>query len=145
MSHISKINLVINDLEALEQACINLGFEFRKGQEKFSWFSRWVGDTPMPKGMTIADLGKCAHAIHVPGASYEVGIIDNKDGTYALVYDYWHSGGLEPLIGKQACFLAAEYGAVCAENEFRDNGYDFHREVTEDGFIEVHGTKLVEY
>lgn len=36
MSHISKIELVVNDLAALKEACQNLGFEFREGQRTVS-------------------------------------------------------------------------------------------------------------
>ena len=74
MSHISKIELVIKDLEALKTACKRMGFEFREGQKTYQWYGRWVGDSPMPEGVTEEELGKCNHAIHVPGAKYEIGL-----------------------------------------------------------------------
>ena len=66
MSHISKIELVIHSLEDLKEACRQLGFEFMENQKTYKWFGRWVGDTPLPEGVKIEDIGKCDHAIRVP-------------------------------------------------------------------------------
>ena len=48
----------------------------------------------MPEGLTVEDLGKCDHAIRVPGASYEIGLKRVGD-KYEMLYDYWSSGGLK--------------------------------------------------
>ncbi len=57
MSHISKIELVIHSLEDLKEACRQLGFEFMKNQNTYKWYGRWVGDTPLPEGINIEDIG----------------------------------------------------------------------------------------
>ena len=88
MSHISKIELVIHSLEDLKDACRKLGFEFIKNQKTFKWYGRWVGDTPLPEGINIEDLGKCDHAIRVPGCNYEVGVVKRGDH-YTLLWDYF--------------------------------------------------------
>ena len=75
MSHIAKIELEINDLESLKAACEALGFNFMANQTTYRWFGRWVGDTPLPEGVSIEELGKCTHAIHVPAAVFEVGVV----------------------------------------------------------------------
>jgi hypothetical protein len=38
MSHISKIELVIQSLEDLKEACRQLGFEFMENQKTYKWF-----------------------------------------------------------------------------------------------------------
>ena len=110
MSHVSTIELEINDLEALKKACVSLGFEFRENQKEYAWYGRHMGDYPIPEGMTKEDLGKCQHAIRVPGAKYEVGVISGqKPGTHQLIWDFWGSGGLVPKIGKRAEVLKRAY------------------------------------
>ena len=66
MSHISKIEMEITDLESLKAACKRLGFTFQEYQKTYQWYGRWVGDTKLPEGILESDLGKCDHAIQVP-------------------------------------------------------------------------------
>ena len=66
MSHISKIELEITDPETLKLACERLGLNFIENQTIYKWYGTWVGDTPLPEGISIDDLGKCHHAIRVP-------------------------------------------------------------------------------
>ena len=76
LSHISKIELEIKDLEALKKACNHLGFQFRENQKHYLWYGKWVGTQPLPEGITEEnELGKCDHAVHIPSASFEVGVV----------------------------------------------------------------------
>ena len=101
MSHIAKIELEINSLEDLKAACISLGFVFQENQNSYTWYGRWVGDSPLPEGINIDDLGKCDHAIKIPECAYEIGVI-KRGYKYTLLWDSWHRGGLEQKIGKDA-------------------------------------------
>ena len=94
MSHISKIELVINDLQCLKMACGRMNLEFREGQKTYRWYG---------------PPGKCDHAIHVPNASYEVGVIQDDNANYTLQYDAWPAGGLVPVIGENAGLLKQAY------------------------------------
>ena len=122
MSHISKIELVIHSLEDLKDACRQLGFEFIKNQKTFKWYGRWVGDTPLPEGINIEDLGKCDHAIRVPGCNYEVGVVKRGDH-YTLLWDYYSAGGLEPKIGPNAGKIKQEYTVARVKKKARIKGY----------------------
>jgi hypothetical protein len=122
MSHISKIELVIHSLEDLKDACRQLGFEFIKNQKTFKWYGRWVGDTPLPEGIKIEDLGKCDHAIRVPGCDYEVGIVKRGDH-YILLWDYYSVGGLEVKIGPNAGKIKQAYTVARVRKEARRKGY----------------------
>jgi hypothetical protein len=93
MSHIAKIELEIKDLAALRAAVHSLGYEFKINQQTYAWYGRWVGDSPLPDGITTDELGKCSHAIRVPGCKYEIGVVQ-KNQSYILLWDFWHSGGL---------------------------------------------------
>ncbi len=105
MSHIARIELEIYSLEELRRACKQLGLTFCEGQQTYEWYGRWVGDAELPEGLSVDDLGKCDHAIKVPGATYEIGI--KKIGSkYQLLYDYWHWFSLIdfPLVAKTCCY-----------------------------------------
>jgi hypothetical protein len=122
MSHISKIELVIQSLEDLKEACRMLGFEFVENQNTCKWYGRWVGDTPLLEGVKIEDLGKCDHAIKVPGCEYEVGVVGHQ-GNYTLLWDYYHVGGLEQKIGPGAGKLKQAYTVARVKKEARRKGY----------------------
>ncbi len=71
MSHISKIELEIKDLEALKQACERLGFHFMENQKRYIWYGKWISQEPLPEGITEEQLGHCTHAIHVPVLTFK--------------------------------------------------------------------------
>lgn len=124
MSHISKIEMQIKDLAALQAACKQCGYEFVHGQTTYEWFGRFVGDSPMPEGLTVEDLGKCDHAIRVPGASYEIGIRKMDDGHYEMLFDYWQPGG---LVGKPYKLLQP-YAIAATKRAVKANRYRVYRE-----------------
>ncbi len=131
MSHVESVETRILNLDALKAACENLGVEFREGQRKYEFFGRSVGDYPLPAGFTAEDLGKCDHAIHVPGVNYEIGVVRAKDGSpgYSLLYDFWGSGGkhdgtkLLEKFGKGLVKLVDRYSVEVLRAKARAKGY----------------------
>ena len=96
MSHVVDCDVKITDLDALEAAVKEeLGGELIRGKKSYKWWGRFEGDYPLPEGVRQEDLGKCDHVIKVPGASYEVGVVEQKDGSFKLQYDFYTTGGLE--------------------------------------------------
>ena len=122
MSHISRIDLVITSLSDLDTACRALGFQFMNSQRTYRWFGRWVGDAPMPDGITADDLGKCDHAIRVPGCDYEIGVVQRGE-RYILLWDSWSAGGLVEKIGPNAGILKQAYSIRRVRSEARRKGY----------------------
>lgn len=98
MSHVISIQTRYRSLDLLEKACRALGWELRRGQLTFNWYGSGVGDyhaenAAYRQGVDPSQYGKCSHAIKVPGASYEIGVV--QDGQeWRLLYDSWYSGGL---------------------------------------------------
>src|SRR5262249_30989281 len=130
MSHISEIAIQVKDLDSLEAACRELGLELVRGQTKYKWFGQWVGDTPLPPGVKKSDLGKCDHAIRIPGneAAYQIGVCKNSDGTFSLRWDFWCGGyGLEERVGSGAGKLIQSYAAEVAMRQARKQGYAVQR------------------
>lgn len=123
MSHVSKIEIEINDLHCLKQACQRIGLEFRENQRSYVWYGRLVNpqNTPLPEGITEKDLGKCHHAIHIPNASYEIGIV--QQGTkFIMLADYWDSK-LSVAIGKDGGKLKQAYTITKTLQEARRRNY----------------------
>jgi hypothetical protein len=108
MSHVAKITIEIQSLDALKAACKRLGLTFNMNQKTYAWYGRHVGDYPLPEGFKVEDMGKCDHAIHVPGATYEIGVV-KKGNKYELLWDFYYSGGLEKILGKGGGKLKQAY------------------------------------
>ncbi len=126
MSHVKTIKCVIDQLEPLVKVCERLGWTFLENQKNFQWYGTWVGDTELPTDFFNSEeleylqslseserlkklteiFGKCSHAIRVPGASYEIGVV-KKGSQYHLLCDYWESGGLKENVLDQVPFLYA--------------------------------------
>jgi hypothetical protein len=127
MSHVAKIAIEIKDLDALQAACARIGCELINGKTTYRWFGRHVGDYPLPEGFAATDLGQCEHAIRVPDASYEIGVVRRRDGKsgYTLLWDFFSSGGLDrnKAIGPNAGRLVQAYGVESAKRAARRAGY----------------------
>ena len=120
MSHISKIELTVNDLSILGQACARLGLELIRAKKSFKWYGK---EAP------------CDHAIRVPGAEYEIGIID-INGIYELNCDFFDRS-LEEVIGKQGGLLKQAYAVEKTGVEARRKGYSVLERRTYNG-IRIH-------
>lgn len=125
MSHVAKIEIEIKDLEALKAAAARIGCRFVPHQRSYRWYGTHVGDYPLPDGFAASDLGRCEHAIFVPGASYEVGVCRRRDGKpgYTLLWDFWGGGGLEKQLGPNGQRLIQAYGIEAAKRAARRAGY----------------------
>lgn len=132
MSHVAKIEMQIRDLDTLKAACEQLRLQFMAGQRTYSWYGYSTGDYPIPEGFTAADLGKCDHAIRVPGASYELGVVQ-RNGKYLLLWDFYRDGGLERVLGKGACKLKQAYSVERVRREAKIKGYHVQERKTDQG------------
>jgi hypothetical protein len=110
MSHVATIECQIKSLIVLKKACSMLGLEFMEDKKTYKWYGRHVGDYPLPEGMKKEDMGKCLHAIKVPGANYEVGVIkDPADPkVYKLIWDFYDKSLIRQL-GENAWKLTQRY------------------------------------
>lgn len=114
MSHVSEIELKIKSLEALKAACARLGLELIEGQQTFR---------------SYYGLNKCSHAIRIPGASYEVGLVE-KDGELTLSWDDWGSGGLKAKLGEKAGRLKQAYTIEQTKAVAKRSGYQVREKRT---------------
>ena len=123
MSHITTIKTEIRDLDALKGACAECGVAFIEGQTTYQWFGESVGDYPLPEGVTKEQLGKCSHAIRVPGVAYEIGVVQKPNGHWTLAYDFWGPGeGLLQKFGDGCRHLLLLYAVHKTVREDRKKG-----------------------
>jgi hypothetical protein len=120
MSHIAKIELEVTDLESLSIACQRIGLNLVRGKTTFKWFN---GD------------GECEHAIVVPGARYEIGLV-LKDDKYELQTDFFDKG-IEAAIGKNGGLLKQRYAVERTRSEALKKGYRVIEKQTNNG-IRLH-------
>jgi len=107
MSHISKIELEVRDLGTLRQACCRLGLNMLEGKKTFKWYSQ--------------EDGRCDHAIRVPGATYEIGVIKTGD-LYELECDYFDYT-IGKAIGNNGGLLKQAYAIERTKTEARRKGH----------------------
>lgn len=146
MSHVSKIELVVNDLSALEAAANELGLEMVKGQTSFRWYGRFMNDyhaddAAYKSGVNPSDYGKCAHALRIPdnNRAYEIGVTDNGNGTYTLVWDLYQGGyGLAARIGPKGEKLNQTYVKHRVSAELKKQGFKLaSEEVLDNGNLKL--------
>jgi len=142
--HVVCVGVEVKSLDALEAACKRLGFELRRGQTRYKWYGRWVNDyheadAAYKHGIATEDYGHCDHAIHVPGAHYEVGVVAAKDGAgFQLIWDFVDGGLREALGGETAPRLIQAYAVEQARLTALQQGHTVNSEtVPEDGTIEL--------
>ena len=97
MSHFTKVATKINDLVALRKALDQLGWKYKHAEAGVE-VRGWRGQ--MSKAEIAIDMGK-----------YDVGVVKQEDGTYALEADWW---GVETTRGLKEEEVAKEINAKYA-------------------------------
>ena len=156
MSHVATVDVAITNLDDLKAAAESLGLEFCEGKTTYEWFGQSIGDTPLPAGYTVDDLGKCQHAIRIPtdrhGESfaqfgvfpYEIGVDVRRDGKHGwvLIWDYYGGGmGLSQFVGERCERLKQAYASAAAKRTMRLQGYRCHEQKLPNGSIQLKFTR----
>lgn len=112
ISHVDAYQCEFTNLAVLDSAVSHLGGRMRQS-EKYKWFGSHVGDHPLPKGYTVADMGKCKYAIKFDGIQYEIGVVPSKTkpGTWDLIADWWGPGA---KLKDRVAQIKVEYAAQAA-------------------------------
>jgi hypothetical protein len=152
MSHVTDVRVKINDLDALEEACNELGLELQRDKKTYAFWGTWVGDSHAYGEHDPKDMGKCDHSIKVVGTDpkngssgpWEIGVVRAKDGDgFRLYFDTYGGAGraLTDKVGGGADRLRAEYTAVVALKNAKKTvgrkGFVASRENLADGSIRL--------
>jgi hypothetical protein len=144
VSHLTKIQLDVHDLDALKAAAARFAGEL-VAQKTYNWYGQHIGDYPMPAGMTKEQLGKCDYAIKLPGVRYEVGVVKQADGSYGLLYDFYgygegtgHDGHkLKETFGDGLKLLSQAYAIETATKSVRKLGWSVKETKLGNGSIKL--------
>lgn len=152
MSHVAECKLEVKDLSALAEAAEALGFEFREDQLTYKWYGKFLDDwsdatrAAALRGRDPSTFGKCVHALRLKNdpRGYEIGVVQNTDGTYSLLYDAWGGGGrnIEETAGIDLVRMTEEYGAVVATRQLTSQGYEVTKSYV-DGHVDLYAEKTV--
>lgn len=125
MSHVTDVKLKVHDLDALSEACDQLGLELMQGQKTYAWWGSFQNDSNAYGEHRPAEMGKCEHAIRIKGdkpkngsgGPWEIAVVAAKDGSgFGLYYDtFGHAGArLSERVGQNANKLRQEYSVAVA-------------------------------
>ena len=120
MSHFTEITSQIRDLEALRDACIELGIELAFNTEARGF----AGQTR--KGEAVIKLK----------GDYDIALNQQPDGTYDLTTDWW-GGHVEKEVGVSYSKLFQLYGVHKAQREARRKGFLTNRKTLPNGAIKL--------
>lgn len=128
MSHVVKLKgIPLTDLDLLATAAESLGCELVRDQTTHLYYA--------------GNRAKCAHVIRVKNATartYEIGVLVNKDGTFALQADFFNGGhGLQEMVGEDGKRLFNEYAVQTAIQHLTSRGYRPSRWVNAEGNVVV--------
>lgn len=121
MSHIVKIEgIEITDLKILEKAVKRFNGKLVKNVDTFKWYSQ-------------SQKGECDHRLEFDNCNYDVGIKENKNRTYELLFDSWYSGGLTEVLGKDLDNLKQAYSVESVKHLATMNNYTVMEKQTKEG------------
>lgn len=146
MSHVVAIGPVFQeeDLPELKRLVEEQGAQWKEGQKSYRWYGRWMNDysgedAAYNQGVAAETYGRCEHAISIPGATYEVGIVRTDKGL-KLSFDNWSSGGLSPtsVAGQKALALAQGMSVHLVKKQAKRLGFSMSAAKTRtDGKVEI--------
>ena len=126
MSHVSKINLFVSDLDAFGAECSERGCVLERGPDRF----RYYRNKTKP----------CGAKVRVPGADYEIGLVRARvgpegviedpdgDGWMPLLDHYDDGGGMFAVLGEGCRDLFRGYTDRVTRAWAESEGYDVERE-----------------
>ncbi len=131
MSHFTTVATKINDLVCLKRALDKLKLKYTQAEQGVGvTVNGWRGQT------SSAEI-----SIHM--GKYDIGVVQNEDGTYGLVADWW---GVETTVGKTeeevVEELSREYAYQKVVVACEEQGYQIEEQsVGEDGSVKLSVSK----
>ena len=120
MSHFTEIQTEIRDIDALRDACAELGLDLLQDA-----VARGYGSNRLQREYVIRLNGP-----------YDIALNRNGDGHFTLTTDWW-AGHVEKEVGKDFGRLLQIYGVHKTTREARKRGYRVHRKQLRNGSISL--------
>lgn len=145
MSHVAQCKVKVKSLDTLEKAVERLGGKLHRNKSTVRWYgagfvddsTTWKDFFSPEEAARIAklsrdervkiinkEMSRADHVISFPGASYDVGVMQEADGSFRLRWDQWAGGGgLHKRIGADGGLLGQAYAIEAAKKAARNKGY----------------------
>jgi hypothetical protein len=162
LSHIATVELEIKSLDDLDSACKRLGLEFVRGQDRYRCYFEPGTDADirrqarqffdddeitklMPDGFSLADMGRCQHAIRIAmgnpnwqSDAHEIGVVQRRDGKpgFVLLMDGF-CDRLTSFVGRAGEKLRQAYATAAATRSARQQGFRVTEHAKADGSIQL--------
>lgn len=120
MSHFTTIQTQVRDIDALREACAELGVTLEPSTTARGYSGNAI------KGDYVIRLN----------GPYDVALNRQQDGSYGLTADWW-SGHVAREVGENYGRLLQLYGVHKASREARSRGYSVRRVPVRDGNIKL--------
>jgi hypothetical protein len=120
MSHLTDIDIEIRDIEALKEACTEMGLQVEK-----AGMARGYGEA----------LHRAEYIIKLKGP-YDIAVEKQKDGRWTLSADLWQ-GHVEREVGTKFGRLRQFYGVHRTLHEAKRLGLKARRSVLQDGTVRL--------
>lgn len=120
MSHLTTIHTQVRDIDALRDACTELGLQ--------------VIENAQARGYA-GTQHQGEYVIQLKGP-YDIALNQQADGTYGLTTDWWN-GHVAKEVGQNYGRLLQLYGVHKATREARRKGYTTRRQALKDGAIKL--------
>ena len=136
----------MNDLDALEETLAEQfpELELRRGQKSYRWYGKFMNDSRDYGSHDPKTFGRGEHAIGIRGdrTGYEIGLVADGAGGFAVLYDAWGPGHkLTELVGAGAAALKQEYAFTVASRKAKATlgrkGWTTSRERMPDGRLKL--------
>ena len=149
MSHVSNVELEVNDLDALRDAIAQTdGLTWCEGHQNYKWYGKWMNDfhgsvAAVDNGFDPSTFGQSEHVIRAEGIEYEIGVVKNPDGQgYRLLYDNYASGKqIAERYGSGLETIKNSYAERVAVKQLQRKGYRVTTRVNSQGQRQVVGVK----
>ncbi len=124
MSHLTQIAIELDDLNAIKEALVEMGYEVREGKHRLSAFD-WNME---------ADL-----SVQKNGRQLNIGFMQKEDGVIDIKADFWNTGVNQKNFREQLQQLHAKHKTISI---IRKKGWKVGNATTlEDGSIKLTATR----
>lgn len=122
MSHFTKLNVEIKNIEALKLAVTNMGLKIVENTRARGW----------------TDITMKADYVIIGDKNYDIAVKKTKQGHYELVADWsMMNKSMLNIVGKKGGLLIQNYGVACVAELAKEQNMETEFELIEDGTIRL--------
>jgi hypothetical protein len=131
-------NPQVTNLNLIKSMCNARAWVFQENKTTYKW---WGTDRKLETQPASRQNGKCNHAIAIPHTDYEIGVIDNQNGTYSFAYDTYSRPLADAVGGIEGTNLFHYYSLEHVKAQMQANQYTYEEHELEDKSVILIGER----